>query len=162
MMAAASSFYIKYADTYVYSSDGKEAGITSELFADLDMSGKKYIISREEGRHYIYVTSYSSVDDKSLCIISKRDISEAYLLMDQEISYFRFLIAAILLAASVIMYWVSKYLTNPLEKLSRVSDEIAEGNYDIRIEVKTGDEIGLLAEKFNHMAGAVLEHVEEL
>lgn len=162
MMAAASSFYIKYADTYVYSSDGNEAVISDALFTDLDTGGKNYIISEEEGAHYIYVTSYNNVDDTSLCIISKRDISDSYLLMNREISYFRLLIVGILAAASIIMYWISKYLTNPLEKLNRVSEEISGGNYDIRIEVKSGDEIGLLAEKFNHMATAVSEHVEEL
>lgn len=162
MMAANSSFYIKYGNEYVYSGDGNEAGISEELFSNLDTGGKNYLISREEGAHYIYVTSYSNVDEKSLCIISKRDISESYLLMDQEIVYFRFLIIGILMAASLIMYGVSRYLTKPLEKLNRVSDEIAEGHYDTRIEVKTNDEVGLLAEKFNHMAGAVSEHVEEL
>lgn len=162
MMAAASSFYIKYADSYVYSGDGAETKINEALFSDLDTGGKSYIISEEDGVHYIYVTSYSSVEDKSLCVISKRDISEAYLLMDRQIAYFRFLIVGILATASVIMYWVSKYLTNPLEKLNRVSDEMAEGNYDIRVALKTGDEIGLLADKFNHMAEAVSEHVEEL
>ncbi|MCI5620196.1 MAG: HAMP domain-containing histidine kinase [Lachnospiraceae bacterium] len=162
MMAANSSFYIKYGNEYVYSGDGNEAGISEELFSNLDTGGKNYLISREEGSHYIYVTSYSNVNEKSLCIISKRDISESYLLMNQEIVYFRFLIIGILMAASLIMYGVSRYLTRPLEKLNQVSDEIAEGNYDTRIEVKTNDEVGLLAEKFNHMAEAVSEHVEEL
>lgn len=162
MMAADSSFYIKYGSNYVYAGDEQAADIRPELFDELDTGGKNYLICEEGDQHYIYVTSYSNVDEKSLCIISKRDISDSYLLMDQEIAYFRVLILGILVVASLVMYGVSRYLTKPLETLNRVSDEIAEGNYDTRIQVRSGDEVGLLAGKFNHMAAAVAEHVEEL
>ena len=162
MLTADSSFYIKYGDTYVYSGDGKEADIRKSLFSGLDVGGKNYIIREEGKRHYIYITSYNQVDEEALCIISKCDISEAYVLMDSQIQYFRILIIGILLAASVIMYIVSMYLTRPLEELNRVTEKIAAGYYDTHVEVKSGDEVGLLAEKFNSMADAVSEHVEEL
>lgn len=162
MLATDASFYIRYADDYVYATDREEPDIGDALLSGLDTGTKNYMISEEDGLHYIYVTSYSSVDENALCIISKRDISEAYQLMDREIAYFRILIVGIMLVASIVMYWISKYLTNPLEKLNRVSDEIAAGNYDIRADVKTNDEIGLLAGRFNRMAEAVSGHIEEL
>jgi signal transduction histidine kinase len=60
------------------------------------------------------------------------------------------------------MYIVSRMLTGPLEKLNVITDEFADGNYDARAEIKSGDEIGLLAEKFNNMALSVSKHVDEL
>lgn len=157
-----SSFYIRYGNDYVYSSDDETKNVREELFENLERSGKNYVVTAEEDRHYIYVTSYSLVKDRGLCVISKCDASEAYILMDEQVGYFRLVLISVLLVGSVIMYVVSMYLTRPLEQLNRVSEEIARGDYDTRVEVHTGDEIGLLAEKFNLMAGAVAEHVEEL
>lgn len=162
MRTTDSSFYIRYGNAYVYSSDGQQQAVGDELFEDLQTHGKNYVITCEEGVHYIYVTSFSQVQNKDLCIISKCDVSEAYDLMRDQVGYFRWVLIGVLLAGSGIMYVVSLYLTRPLEQLNRVSEEIARGDYDTRVEVHTGDEIGLLAGKFNLMAGAVAEHVEEL
>ena len=60
------------------------------------------------------------------------------------------------------MYFISRYMTKPLEKLNHVSEEIAQGDYATRVNVKSHDEIGLLAQKFNIMAQAVSDHVDEL
>lgn len=161
-MRTDSSFYIRYGKEYVYSSDGNQQYIQDELFSDLDMDKKNYVIRKEEDRQYIYVTSFSQVQEKSLCIVSRSDATEAYTLMQEQINYFRVTLITVLLVCSVIMYLVSFYLTRPMEQLNRITEKIAEGNYEIRATVHSRDEIGLLANKFNTMAGAVAEHVEEL
>lgn len=162
MLTSGSSFYIKYADAYVYSGDGEEAAISEALFDGLDVGGKNYLICEEDGRFEIYVTSYNRVNGEALCVISRSDISETYQLMDSQVKYFRIVITGILLAASAIMYMISMYLTRPMEKLNFVTDKMAEGHYDTRVNIVSGDEIGLLAAKFNHMGDAVMEHVDEL
>lgn len=162
MLQTTSSFYIKYEDRYVYSSDDGQQQISEALFEELDVGDKNYVISKENENYYIYVTSCSMVDASRLCVICKRDVSEVYEMMETQTVYFRWLTVVIMLAASVLMYGISSYLTRPLEKLNLVTDQIAEGNYGIRVEVKSRDEIGHLAEKFNQMAAAVKNHVEEL
>ena len=49
----------------------------------------------------------------------------------------------------------SKWFTRPVQKLSAGAREIAEGNYDVHIDVIRRDELGLLAQEFNHMASEV-------
>ena len=49
----------------------------------------------------------------------------------------------------------SRWFTNPIRKLSNGAQEIAAGNYDVQIKVEHHDEIGRLAEDFNHMAAEV-------
>ncbi len=161
-MRTDSDFSIRYNGEFLYSSGGEQEKIPEELFRNLKSDGKNYVITKQDGHHYIYVTSFSQVQKKELCIVSRSDASEAYTLMQEQISYFRLTLIAVLLVCSVIMYLVSLYLTRPLEQLTKISQEIAEGNYEIRVKAGTMDEIGLLAEKFNVMAGAVAEHVEEL
>lgn len=162
MLTSGSSFYIKYADDYVYSGDGEERTISETLFENLDVGGKNYLICEEDGRFNVYVTSCNMVNEEALCIISKSDITETYQLMENQIKFFRIVIAGILLAASAVMYMISMYLTRPLEKLNLVTERIAEGHYDTRADIGSDDEIGLLAGKFNDMGAAVMEHVDEL
>lgn len=49
----------------------------------------------------------------------------------------------------------SRWFTNPIRKLSNGAQEIAAGNYDVQIKVEHNDEIGRLADDFNHMAAEV-------
>ena len=48
--------------------------------------------------------------------------------------------------------WVSRRLTHPLERLSRLSQTLAEGNLDQQVEASSIQELRVLAESFNRMA----------
>lgn len=50
----------------------------------------------------------------------------------------------------------------PLQKLQAAASEIADGNYDRRVKVRSKNEVGALAVSFNHMADSVEAHVREL
>lgn len=57
----------------------------------------------------------------------------------------------IIVAMSLIIFVVTRYMTHPIELLERGAEEIARGNLDHTIEINSTDEIGRLAEKFNEM-----------
>lgn len=162
MMAADFSFYIRYANKFVYASDGDEGLVRNELFDDLEMGEKNYVVCEEGGRHHIYVTSCSMIGEDQLCVINKWDVSENYEILEAQTGYFRMVIVGVLLAVSFVMYIITRYLTNPLENLTRVSQEIARGDYSQRVAVRSGDEVGQLAGQFNCMAAAVEERVAQL
>lgn len=156
------SYYIQYGRDFVYSSDEEDPQVMKELYQELEMGRKNYVVVEEEGKHYIYVASSNSVDGNDLNIISKSDASEAYMLLGKQSAYFRTVLVVVLLAASLAVYLASRYLTAPLEQLTEVSDRIAEGDYSTRADIRTKDEVGFLAERFNRMADAVSEHVRQL
>lgn len=162
MITVGSAYYIRYDGEYVYSGDGQEALIDTGLFENLDVGRKNYLICQEGTQHYVYVTSYNLVEDKPLSIITKRNITEIYTLMQTQIWYYRAVLASILLVASAMMYLVSVYLTGPLERLNVITEKIAAGEYDTRAVVHSGDEIGRLAKNFNVMAAAVSAHIDQL
>lgn len=155
-------FYIRYGRDFVYSNDGQEKRLMDGLFENISVGGKNYVISPQDEGYYAYVTSYGVVGGNALYVVSVRDISEAYLLMDSQISFYRILMLIIVFAGGAVMYGLSVYLTRPLEKLNRVTDEIINGNYDVHMDVAGGDEVGLLTDKFNRMSRSIAEHVEEL
>ncbi len=141
MSALPAGFYIKYDSEYVYSFDDKENMPTDMIFENISVGGKKYLISRQEDGYYIYVTSYSTINGRELCVVSRRDISEAYSLMDSQISFYRMLVLLIVSAGGAVMYGLSLYFTRPLEMLNRVTDGIIGGNYYVRMKVTSGDEV---------------------
>ncbi len=70
-------------------------------------------------------------------------------------------VAFVLLAAAAVagLLW-SRLITRSVEGLSAATRVVAKGNFDIKLEHSSGDEIGSLAESFNQMASElkVREH----
>jgi methyl-accepting chemotaxis protein len=57
---------------------------------------------------------------------------------------------------------LSNIIGKPITELTRASGQIAEGNLDISLNIKSGDEIGLLAESFRGMIDSTKKQVEIL
>ncbi|MCP4022304.1 MAG: HAMP domain-containing protein [Desulfobacteraceae bacterium] len=58
--------------------------------------------------------------------------------------------------------WIARRVTKPLEKLTYVTVEAAKGNLEQEIDIKTGDEIELLASNFSYMVKSILAQKEQL
>lgn len=72
-------------------------------------------------------------------------------------------IAAIEIVLTIILLGsVGYYLTRHISVLLKGAEDISAGFYDIKIKVESQDEVGLLADKFNLMARAVLERITEI
>lgn len=57
----------------------------------------------------------------------------------------------------VIAFYVSRTISRPITQLKDAADRISHGDYEHRVRVSTGDEIGQLAEQFDMMRQSVLE-----
>jgi len=55
-------------------------------------------------------------------------------------------------------YWLTRHLAN----LAEASARVAEGHFDVRLDYRSKDEVGLLAHSFNTMTEAVRQRIEEL
>lgn len=62
-----------------------------------------------------------------------------------------------------VLFALTKKITNPLNKLTKVADEIALGNYGKKVEVKKTDyEISVLSESVNSMSSAIEQKIKEI
>lgn len=68
----------------------------------------------------------------------------------------------LIVIASILSYYLSKKITNPLIMLNRGAVIIGNGDLDYKIDVKTGDEIEDLSNAFNKMAEDLKIHIEDL
>jgi signal transduction histidine kinase len=100
-----------------------------------------------------------------------RTVGELLILRSFESSRMRFeslnrMITAIwlftLAAGLVISYILARRLVQPLQALDRAAAEIANRNYEYRVEVNREDELGRLAQTFNSMCDSIQLAREEL
>jgi len=102
-----------------------------------------------------------------------KQISESY----EQYKYLTFLkapvknsyILTLFLITLVIMFsatwwgfYLSKGITVPIQKLAEGTHEVAQGNWDYKIETSGDDEIGVLVQSFNQMTGDLKQITLEL
>ena len=72
------------------------------------------------------------------------------------------LLGLLMLAALGISVFLGGVLASPLEQLRLAAQEIAGGNFDVTAEVRSKDEIGVLARTFNDMAAQLKSSIGQL
>lgn len=110
----------------------------------------------------IVVTCKFSVDGDIYYLESRHDVTELFTLRSQYLRTYK-LVYLIAVAVSLLAgFGMSAVLTAPVRQLSRSARQIADGNYSVRANIKTGDEIGILGAQFNHMAQELEQHIASL
>jgi HAMP domain-containing protein len=71
-------------------------------------------------------------------------------------------ILASLLLSIVISYLISRWLAHPIVLLREGAERVKNRDYNTKIEIHTGDELGVLASTFNAMVEEVREHARTL
>lgn len=117
------------------------------------------VITRADGRVW---RVYRSDLLGGLTLYSAFDLTEAFAARTRSLRRFFMLEAAVLAAAGAVAAALSHRLTRPLALLTRASSRMAAGDYALRTDIHTGDEIGELSESFDRMAAAVQEKVAAL
>lgn len=125
----------------------------------------------EKGEHVsvqTYNTAINSFVDKINTFVS-------YIVADYEKElriYGRLRIAVMILSVLVFValgLMVRKWLVIPIIRLKETAKEIEKGNFDVMLDIKNRDEIGLLTGSFNHMSRTLqmlfnekLRHIKEV
>ena len=104
----------------------------------------------------IYSHSYCA-KDLGFVLFAEKDESEIFepvLILQNKI----FLAGVVIIVVmAMLAYILSKRLSRPIIKLRDAANEIANGNFEIRTNIKRGDEIGQLSSSFDTMAKKIQE-----
>ncbi|KIH77767.1 Methyl-accepting chemotaxis protein [Geoalkalibacter ferrihydriticus] len=71
-----------------------------------------------------------------------------------------FLMLGLLVVAALAIYFLVRHLTQPLKALTRSAERISQGHAQELIPIRSQDEIGSLAEAFNHMTQVILHNLQ--
>ena len=120
------------------------------------------VIFQRKNRIYYQITSRISYGKEKLVFQGAYDISEVYQTRHKQLVSFRKIFAVVLGIGILLSYFLASILTKPLQRLSQVSKQIADGDYSVRVPVHTEDEIGELSINFNYMTEQLVEKLMKL
>ena len=142
------------------------SGVSVNPRAFLPLPENEYsmkIAEREiDGRNVLIAGSLVAVRNTSYAVYVVEDISTTYnSIVSLAWTFAAVSLAGILLGAGCIAVIMHRS-TRPLTSLAKTARQIAGGDYSMRADVYTQDEIGALAGDFNLMAEAVETRIAEL
>jgi signal transduction histidine kinase len=70
--------------------------------------------------------------------------------------------AAGVLIGILLSGWLGTRITRPVQQLAEAARSVSAGNLDVRLDVPSGDELGDLADAFDHMTRDLLDHRDRL
>lgn len=103
------------------------------------------------------IAGFAPIEDTSFGWIVGVEIDEADVFRPIKLLSYWLLGVTIVLASLVVFftYLIAEGITGPLKILIRSASTIARGNFKERVPIRSADELGILASKFNEMAGAL-------
>jgi class 3 adenylate cyclase len=109
----------------------------------------------------IYGSSYCA---KDLGIVLLAEIDKAEVEEPINILQNRILLTGIIITIGmgIVAFAISKSISKPLIKLKNAANKISDGNFDVRTNIKTRDEIGELSNAFDSMAQKLQESLIEI
>ena len=114
-----------------------------------------YELNKIDNNSYIYVSSYITINNQKYKIDYAENITES--INDQQTfaktAFFLLIIISLIL--SIALYFSIHRTLKPLRELGKQVRTISQGDYSYRVKISRYDEVGKLAEDFNHMADAV-------
>lgn len=135
--------------------DGKYDEITSSKQKD------GFYISTNTGKDQSFI-SYSAIGNFGWYLVATIP-TEAYGQTIHVIAWSIFLVAiVVILVSAFVAIFIASSTYRPIKKLSKSMQSFGEGNFDVKCEVGTSDEIGVLADNFNKMVANLNDLVEKV
>ena len=113
------------------------------------------IVNDVQGREVL--TAHAPILPLRWLMFVELPIEEAYAPLYESIKRSSYLLAGGLLLAFLAGLFLARKMIIPIQQLRLGAAQIGAGNLEQRISIKTGDELELLADQFNDMAGRLEE-----
>lgn len=118
----------------------------------------------QDYRNISCLSSYSDVNIKGLNWVILAEIDEREAMIPVYSIRNNILWISIIIAASVFIFafLISRKISLPIKRLQKASEQISEGNYEVKLAVSSLDEIGILTDSFNKMSFQLKKQTEEI
>jgi two-component system, NtrC family, nitrogen regulation sensor histidine kinase NtrY len=121
------------------------------------------LIHTSSGDENVHAFPLNGANDQVLGVLLVTSSRQVYTDLRDQIRTAALLAGGVgLLLAILLSSWSARRVTKPVEELARAAHELAAGNWNATADVSTRDELGQLAESFNHMTRELLNQQERL
>lgn len=134
----------------------------AELLLQIDKQTRIYQVLEFEGCYYVQTGTVLNALDRILYLETMKDVTGVFEERTQGFSFYRQLTLVILVCSSVIMLFISFWLTLPIRLLTKATKKMTAGDYSYRAKLISHDEMGQLTCDFNQMANALEDNINAL
>ena len=104
-----------------------------------------------------------SPDGTVLAVLVVANSRRALVELQQHIRAIGYGVAGVgILLTIVASLWITSRISRPIEQLADAASAVAAGNWDTQVEISSHDEVGELAQSFNHMTQQLSEQRDRL
>lgn len=121
-----------------------------------------YQFSKVGEKTYLLVAGMVIGNQSQIYMVTGVDISHVLNWQDKAIHTFGKAYLFAICVGSLLIYFLSVIITNPIKQLTTATKKIAGGEYGQRVQVSGKDEVGQLADNFNQMADEIEDRIEML
>jgi signal transduction histidine kinase/HAMP domain-containing protein len=108
------------------------------------------------------VETFAALDSPDWIVVVEKPVLEAYESLVSEVGIFILVMLGSMLGSILMAIYLSKIITRPITDLADAVGKIEKGDLETQINVKTRDEIGMLALSFNQMVGNLKRKIAEV
>ncbi|PYZ94719.1 two-component sensor histidine kinase [Salipaludibacillus keqinensis] len=151
-------------DVLIVNEEGET--FTNDRPFDVDGSAFQEVISSEADVPVVFHEDAARVGGVPLEIGQEQYALFVHMDYEEEGEAIRYVISMalliVLICGSLLIFLASRYVVDPIKKLTTAAKEMAKGNFSIRLKNKNNqDEVGELIRSFNHMASEV-EQIDKM
>ncbi len=107
-----------------------------------------------------YIASYISLPLINWIIFLRQQQQEAYFTSNILTKQTTRLILVLIFISSLVSFLIATGISKPILKIINAAKTVASGNFNVKINIKTFDELEILGETFNYMAKKLNEYAE--
>lgn len=113
------------------------------------------IVEAKDYRDIDVIATHAYIPETGWCLITKADKTDIYSFRFWLILIFSITFSIAALTFLALGFIISRNITKPIQILSQAAKKIEQGDFNYQTNIKTGDEIGILAKAFDKMVSAV-------
>jgi HD-GYP domain-containing protein (c-di-GMP phosphodiesterase class II) len=123
----------------------------------------RFKLRDSDGRDRHMLGTYMPVQDQSgWCVVVQNDVERAYYDANDLRRRALILVLVVTALAVVLGSLLAGQITSPVRTLAESARRLAGGDYATRVSVRSRNEVGFLADAFNHMGEEIQKAIEEV
>lgn len=111
---------------------------------------------------FLYVAAPTKVGSETYIVRVSKRLTEIEALNDSILAVSVLMILSAAVLTLIVSVYVSKRITRPIDALTKIANQISDGDFGKKIYIKANDQIGELATAFNKMSQSLDFSVNEL
>lgn len=117
---------------------------------------------RQDDRRYVAAVSAVAVDSRIFYLANYHEVTALFSAKAEQLRMLERIMLTLIFVSGALIFVIALYLTRPVTQLSQAAKRMARGDFTVRLNSRSDDEIGMLSRDFDTMADQLEKNIQEL